>query len=165
MSHPLTQAAKVKLLILDVDGVLTDGKIWFTPDGQEVKAFHIHDGMGITQLQQAGIPVAIITSRNSTIVTTRMRELGVNHVYQGQISKMAAFEQLLEKLDLTPEAVAYVGDDLADLPVMQRVGLSIAVANAVAPIKQQADWETEHHGGQGAVREVCDLILEAAKGG
>lgn len=151
---------KIKLLILDVDGVLTDGKIWLTPDGNEMKSFHTHDGMGIKNLQNAGIAVAVISSRNSPIVTTRMQELGVQHIYQGQVSKIAAFEELLSLLNLSKDAVAYVGDDLPDLPVMAQVGLSIAVANAVARVKQQSDWETQQTGGYGAVREVCDLILQ-----
>lgn len=151
---------KIKLLILDVDGVLTDGKIWLTPDGNEMKSFHTHDGMGIKNLQNAGIAVAVISSRNSAIVTTRMQELGVQHIYQGQVSKIAAFEELLSLLNLSKDAVAYVGDDLPDLPVMTQVGLSIAVANAVARVKQQSDWETQQIGGYGAVREVCDLILQ-----
>ena len=155
------KASQIKLLILDVDGVLTDGKLWFTSEGQEMKSFHVHDGMGMTRLQQAGIPIAIITSRNSPIVSTRMQELGVQQVYQGQKSKSSAFEELLQKFNLTPSAVAYVGDDLPDLPVMQRVGLSVAVANATTPIKQQADWQTKNNGREGAVREVCEMILKS----
>ncbi len=151
---------KIKLLILDVDGVLTDGKIWLTPDGAEMKSFHTHDGMGIKNLQNAGIPVAVISSRTSPIVTTRMQELGVKYIYQGQASKTAAFEALLSLLNLSKDAVAYVGDDLPDLPVMNQVGFSIAVANAVARVKQQSDWETQQTGGHGAVREVCDLLLQ-----
>lgn len=150
---------RIQLLILDVDGVLTDGKIWLTPDGSEMKSFHTHDGMGIKNLQNAGIPVAIISSRNSAIVTARMQELGVRHIYQGQTQKIVAFEELLSQLNISKDAVAYVGDDLPDLPVMKQVGLSIAVANAVTQVKQQSDWQTQQTGGHGAVREVCDMIL------
>lgn len=153
----------IKLLILDVDGVLTDGKIWLTPNGDEMKSFHIHDGMGIKNLQNAGIPIAIISNRKSSIVTARMQELGVQHIYQGKASKISVFEALLSQLNLSKNTVAYVGDDLADLPVMEQVGLSIAVANAVAQVKEQSDWQTKKIGGNGAVREVCDMILHYQK--
>ena len=155
----LEKFRNIKLLILDVDGVLTDGKIWLTANGEEMKSFHTHDGLGIQSLQRAGILIAIISSRQSVIVEHRMQELGVTHVYQGQASKIAAFETLITKLRLPEDATAYVGDDLPDLPVMTKVGLSIAVNNAVAPVKACADWHTQRNGGEGAVREVCDMIL------
>jgi len=151
---------RIKLLILDVDGVLTDGKIWLTPDGNEMKSFHAHDGMGIKNLQKTGIPVAVISSRNSSIVTKRMHELGVTHIYQGQTTKLSAFEELVSLLNIPKDAIAYVGDDLVDLPVMEQVGLSIAVANAVTSVKEQADWQTQTMGGHGAVREVCDRLIQ-----
>lgn len=155
------KASKIKLLILDVDGVLTDGKIWMTADGKEAKSFHIHDGLGIKQLQAAGIKIAIISGRSCPIVSSRMKELGVEHVYQGQDSKTIVLEKLMRQLNLPSEAIAYVGDDLIDLPIMERVGFSVAVANAVIAVKQRADWQTMNVGGQGAVREVCDLILSS----
>lgn len=151
--------AAIKLLILDVDGVLTDGKIWLSPTGEEHKNFHIHDGLGIKLLQQAGIPVAIITGRKSTALDARMRELNITHYYAGCADKRSAFQELLAALHLKPEETAYVGDDLPDLPVMQCVGLPIAVVNAVPEIKKIAQWITTKAGGEGAVREVCDSIL------
>ena len=163
MSTPdlISKARAIQLLILDVDGVLTDGKIWMTADGQEMKSFHIHDGLGIQLLQQAGIKVAIISGRHCPVVTRRMKALGVEHVYQGQSLKTKALNELMLLLQLPPQSIAYVGDDLVDLPVMTQVGLSIAVANAVTAVKQQAMWQTHHPGGHGAVREVCDFILSA----
>lgn len=150
----------IKLLILDVDGVLTDGKLYFSSQGETIKAFHVHDGLGIKQLMALGVVVAIISSRNSEIVSLRMQELGVTHVYQGQKNKLLAFEKLLAELQLTDDQVAYVGDDLPDLPVMQRVGLAIAVANAVPEIKAIADWQCQQRGGDGAVREVSDRLCQ-----
>lgn len=155
----INKVRRIKLLILDVDGVLTDGRIWITPDGQEAKFFHTHDGLGIKLLQKAGINVAVISGRSSPVVNLRMKELGIDHIYQGQTSKITAFEELINHFNLTAEAIAYMGDDIIDLPVMKQVGLSIAVANAVSDVKSQADWLTQKTGGQGAVREVCDLIL------
>lgn len=149
----------IKLLILDVDGVLTDGRLWYGENGEAIKAFHVHDGYGIRSVQKAGITVAIITARESKIVTRRMQDLGVEHVYQNAHDKSAAFDDLLKKLKLTPEKAAYIGDDLPDLSVMRRVGLSIAVANAVTAIKKEVDWHTQNTGGNGAVREICDLLL------
>lgn len=155
----LQKARQIKLLILDVDGVLTDGRIYLNEKGEESRAFHVHDGLGIKRLMKAGIQVAIISSRNSPLVKYRMQELGVQLVYQGQKDKLATYEQMLSELGLTDEVVAYMGDDLPDLPVMARVGLPIAVANAVAAVKKQAFWHSTHSGGEGAVREVCDIIL------
>lgn len=155
------KAARIQLLILDVDGVLTDGNFCITPEGYEMKAFNTQDGLGIRRAQQADITVAIISGRSSEAVTQRMEELGVSYVYQNCKDKIATFEMLLESLQLTAEETAYIGDDLPDLPVMQRAAISIAVANAVETIKQHADWETTRSGGQGAVREACDWLLEA----
>ncbi len=154
-------ARQIRLLILDVDGVLTDGKLFFDYQGNEFKAFHAHDGHGIKMLQQTGIEIAVISGRDSLIVTKRMEELDVTLVYQGQRDKRAAFQDVLQKLNLTPQQVAYVGDDVVDLPIMTQVGLAIAVANANAPVKAFADWTTTLSGGLGAVREVCDMIMQA----
>lgn len=157
----LTQLGKIKLLILDVDGVLTDGKVWLSPNGEETKAFHVHDGLGISALRKAGITVAIISGRESKVVTQRMKELQVQYVFQGQHDKLPAFEQLLSELQLNKSEVAYVGDDLPDLPILQQVGAPIAVKNAVTDVKAAALWVTELSGGAGAVREVADAILDA----
>jgi 3-deoxy-D-manno-octulosonate 8-phosphate phosphatase (KDO 8-P phosphatase) len=155
------RAARIKLAVFDVDGVLTDGKLWYTADGHELKAFNVHDGLGLKRLLANGIEVAIITARVSHVVTERMAELGVAHVYQDQKDKRACLGQLLQALNLTPEQVSYTGDDLPDLAPMQRVGLSIAVANAHAWVRERAHWQTQLAGGAGAAREVCDLILAA----
>ena len=155
------RAAKVRLAVFDVDGVLTDGKLCYSDDGRELKSFHVHDGFGLKRLMANGIEVAIITSRMSHMVTERTAELGIAHVYQGQENKLACFEQLIHALKLAPEQTSYCGDDLPDLPVMQRVGLAIAVANAHPWVHERARWRTRQRGGEGAAREVCDLLLAA----
>lgn len=161
MSCLIKQKAQyIKSLILDVDGVLTDGTILLTEDGQELKRFHTQDGLGIHALQQCGIVVAIISSRKSKAVDRRAKELGINHFFQGRASKIEVFQELLTQLQLPLSVIAYMGDDLSDLPIMKKVGLSIAPANAVALVKQQAHWTTQARGGCGAVREVCDFIIE-----
>jgi 3-deoxy-D-manno-octulosonate 8-phosphate phosphatase (KDO 8-P phosphatase) len=157
----MEQARQIKLLILDVDGVLTDGKLFFDYQGNEFKAFHAHDGHGIKMLQQTGVEIAVISGRESLIVTKRMEELDISLVYQNQRDKRAAFTELLQKLKLEPKQVAYVGDDVVDLPIMTQVGLAIAVENAVDAVKACADWTTTLQGGNGAVREVCDVIMQA----
>lgn len=157
----LQKAAQIRLVILDVDGVLTDGRLYFGSDGSEFKAFHIRDGHGIKMLQSYGIPVAVISGRRSPAVERRMAELGVTHVYQGIEDKTAALQELLDRLALVSGQVAYVGDDLVDLPIMTRVGLAIAVQDADPFVKRHAHWQTPHPGGQGAVRDVCELLLEA----
>ncbi len=149
----------IRCIICDVDGVLTNGKLYFNEAGEETKAFHVHDGMGLKFMLAAGLEVALITTTKNNIIDMRMQQLGITHVYQGQVNKQKAFDDLKQKLNLSNDAFAYVGDDLPDLPVMQQVGLSIAVANAVDMVKQIADIQTQHSGGKGAVREVCDLIL------
>ncbi|MDD5631036.1 MAG: 3-deoxy-manno-octulosonate-8-phosphatase KdsC [Methylococcales bacterium] len=155
------KAKKIKLLILDVDGVLTDGKLFFDHQGIEYKSFHARDGHGIKLLRQTGVEVAVISGRKSNSVTLRMKNLGIEHVYQGHENKRAAFNEIIEKTGITPEQAAHVGDDLLDLPIMIRVGLSIAVADANFAVKQRADWCTALPGGHGAVREVCDFIMQA----
>ena len=157
------KAAKIKLVIFDVDGVLTDGRLYFAPNGEELKVFYVHDGLGIKLLQEAGITVAIISSRESPIVVQRFGSLGVRYIYQGQADKRPAFDQLLKELKINAEHVAYVGDDLPDLPLIQQAGLGIAVANAQPAVKQHADWQTTLKGGKGAAREVCEFILQAKK--
>jgi 3-deoxy-D-manno-octulosonate 8-phosphate phosphatase (KDO 8-P phosphatase) len=155
------RAARIKLAIFDVDGVLTDGRLVYAEDGHELKAFHVHDGLGLKRLLANHIEVAVITARMSMIVTERMADLGVAHVYQAQDDKLACFEQLLHALKLEPDVVAYTGDDLPDLAVMQRVGLAVAVANAHPWVRERSHWRTRLAGGAGAVREVADLILAA----
>jgi len=155
------RAARVKLAIFDVDGVLTDGKLCYSDDGRELKAFHVHDGFGLKRLIANGIEVAVITSRMSHMVTERTAELGIAHVYQGQDNKLACYEQLIHALKLDAEQCCYCGDDLPDLAVMQRVGLGVAVANAHPWVRERALWRTQARGGEGAVREVCDLLLAA----
>ncbi len=157
----LLKAKAIKLIIFDVDGVLTDGGLYFSDAGMEFKRFHSLDGHGIKMLKQYAIEPAVISARNSNNVAHRMKNLGITHYYQGQTDKRIAFHQLLALLDLSAHQVAYMGDDVIDLPVMTRVGLSIAVANAHDTVKKQADMTTLKTGGNGAVREVCDLLLRA----
>ena len=157
----LARAARVRLALFDVDGVLTDGRLIYSDDGRELKAFHVHDGLGLKRLIANGIEVGIITSRLSHMVTERTAELGIAHVYQDQEDKLACYEQLIHALKLEPDQTSYCGDDLPDLRVMQRVGLSIAVANAHPTVGARAHWRTRQRGGEGAVREVCDLLLAA----
>ncbi len=155
------KAKKLKLLILDVDGVLTDGKLFFDGQGNEYKSFHARDGHGIKLLRQTGVEVAVISGRKSNSVALRMKNLGIEHVYQGHENKRAAFNEIIEKIGITPEQAAYVGDDLLDLPIMTRVGLAIAVSDANFAVKLRAVWCTTLAGGHGAVREVCDFIMQA----
>ena len=152
---------QLKLLILDVDGVLTDGRLFFDSQGQEYKSFHAQDGHGVKLLQQTGVSVAIISGRKSPSVALRMQSLGITHVYQGHENKINAFEEILNKMHISAEQAAHVGDDLLDLPLMKRAGLSIAVQNANFAVKEYADCITENDGGMGAVREVCDFIMQA----
>lgn len=151
---------QLKLLILDVDGVLTDGRLFFDQQGNEYKCFHARDGHGLKLLKQTGVEIAVISGRSSATVALRMKNLGIEHVYQGHENKRMAFQEILQNLQLTPNQVAHVGDDLLDLPIMTQVGFAIAVQDANFAVKQYADWCTETLGGQGAVREVCDLIMQ-----
>ena len=154
-------ARSIRVVGLDVDGVLTDGRLIYAEDGHELKAFHVHDGLGLKRLLANHVEVAVITARMSMIVTERMAELGVAHVYQGQDDKLACYEQLIHALKLEPGEVAYTGDDLPDLAVMQRVGFAVAVANAHPWVRERAHWRTRLPGGSGAAREVADLVLAA----
>ncbi|ART80814.1 3-deoxy-manno-octulosonate-8-phosphatase KdsC [Oceanisphaera avium] len=155
------QLSQIKLLICDVDGVLSDGLIYLGNQGEEFKTFNTKDGFGIKALQNAGIVVAVITGRESRIVTERMASLGVSHVFQAQADKRISFNQLLSELNLSPAQVAYIGDDVVDLPVMALCGLGVAVNDAHPLVRKRADYITQLKGGRGCVREVCDLILEA----
>ncbi|MFT5173492.1 MAG: 3-deoxy-D-manno-octulosonate 8-phosphate phosphatase (KDO 8-P phosphatase) [Gammaproteobacteria bacterium] len=154
-------AAKVRVLVLDVDGVLTDGSLYLGDNGIEYKAFYSRDGHGIKLLMASGVQVAVITGRHSQVVADRMTALGVTQIYQGDDRKGPIFDTLLETLSLEPEQAAYVGDDLVDLPAMTRCGLSVAVADADARVLRAASFTTQCAGGRGAVREVCELILDA----
>ena len=160
MQDILNRTKNIKLVIFDVDGVLTDGSIIIGDDGEEYKAFHSRDGHGMKLLQYTGVEIAIITGRTSKVVEYRMNSLGVNHLYQGQKVKLPAFEGLIERLGLTPEQCAYVGDDWVDLSIMKRVGLAITVNDADDIMKEYAHWVTPANGGKGAAREVCELIMK-----
>ncbi len=157
----LARAEKIRLAVFDVDGTLTDGRLWYGANGLEAKQFHVHDGLGLKRLQANGIVVAWITARHSNAVALRARELAVNHLFQGEKDKRTCLLNLLANLDLEPAQACYVGDDLPDLAPMRAVGLAVAVANAQPWVAAQAHWQTQHAGGDGAVREVCDLLLQA----
>ena len=161
MKDILEKAAKIKLLVFDVDGVLTDGSLIVGDDGQEYKAFFSKDGLGIKMLLQTGVEVAVITARTSNVVIHRMQSLGIKHIYQGQLEKLPAFKQILKELNLSAEQAAYVGDDVIDLPVMLNAGLAITVQDAHPLAKQHAHWQTPQCGGRGAARDVCELIMHA----
>jgi 3-deoxy-D-manno-octulosonate 8-phosphate phosphatase (KDO 8-P phosphatase) len=155
------RAANIRMLVLDVDGVLTDGKLYFDHAGNELKAFNTRDGLGMKALQKSGIEVAVITGRKSEAVTHRMTQLGIKHVYQGREDKIHAFLDLLELTGLDAQQVCFAGDDWIDLPVLLRVGLAVSVADAEERVKQHVHWITQSKGGDGAVRELCNLILAA----
>jgi 3-deoxy-D-manno-octulosonate 8-phosphate phosphatase (KDO 8-P phosphatase) len=157
----LARAAKIRLAAFDVDGTLTDGRLWYSESGHETKVFHVHDGLGLKRLQAHGIQVAIVSARISHPVALRAEELNIAHVYQGQNDKRECLRQMLEALNLQPEQAAFVGDDLPDLPAMGLAGLAIAVNNAHPWVAARAHWQTRLGGGMGAVREACDLILHA----
>lgn len=161
MKDILDKAAKIKLLVFDVDGVLTDGRLIVGDDGQEYKSFFSKDGLGIKMLLKTGVEVAVITARTSKVVLHRMENLGINRIYQGQLEKLPAFEKILKDLNITAEEAAYVGDDVIDLPVMLRAGLAITVQDAHPLAKQHAHWQTPQPGGRGAARDVCELIMQA----
>ena len=153
----------IRLVAFDVDGVFTDGRFYLSEDGVESKAFHTQDGYGIRQLLDEGIEVAIISGRRSGAAQKRMAELGVSHVVLGCRDKVAALDEITAKLDISVAECAYVGDDIPDLPLLNHVGVSIAVANAVPMLHEQCDLSTSASGGAGAVREVCELVLGAQR--
>jgi 3-deoxy-D-manno-octulosonate 8-phosphate phosphatase (KDO 8-P phosphatase) len=165
MDTLIERANDIRLLVLDVDGVLTDGRLIFSARGEEQKVFHVRDGAGIVQVLRAGLQVAVISGRQSKAVDRRMSELGVTWVRQGISDKLTALRELLDILALGPQAVASVGDDTPDLPIFEVARLAIAVADAHSSVKSQAHFITQANGGQGAVREVCDLILESQRRG
>ena len=155
------RAQRIKLLLMDCDGVLTDGRLWLKSDGDEQKTFHVRDGQGISLLHHAGLRTGIITARQSSAVARRAQDLKMSYVRQYAKDKIKALEEILAEAGLTKNECAYIGDDVADIPVMQRVELAVAVSDAVTETKQAAQYITGLKGGQGAVREVCDLILKA----
>ena len=163
MSAPSTdkRLRRIRLVAFDVDGVFTDGRLYLANDGIESKVFFTQDGYGVRKLLKAGIAVAVISGRRSAAVDRRMAELGVSHVLQGCDDKVSAFDNLIAELDLSAAECAYVGDDVPDLPLLRRVGYSVAVANAVAAVRCECDYVTDATGGAGAVREVCDLVVAA----
>jgi len=157
----LERARRIRLLVLDVDGVLTDGRLYLSPAGEELKVFHVRDGSGLVAVQRAGIAVAIVSGRDSAAVTRRAAELGIRHVRQGVADKGMELDRLLAELAIDPAETACVGDDTPDLPMLRRAGLAIAVADAHPALTEAAHWTTAAPGGRGAVREVCDLLLSA----
>lgn len=161
MNHFDQTASTLKLLVLDVDGVLTDGCVIYDSNGGETKAFNIKDGLGIKLLQAAGIDVAMITGRRSAMVERRAAELGITQLIQGREDKLAALEQLLAELNLKPEQVAYMGDDLPDLSAIQRVALGCCPADAASDVRAAANWIASSAGGRGAVRELAEQLLHS----
>ena len=159
--HASERAARVRLMIFDVDGILTDGSLHYGPEGEVIKTFNVLDGHGIKLLQQSGVATAIISARQSALVARRASDLGISHVHQGVHDKRAAFEQLLDKTGIAPEACGFVGDDVIDLPILLRVGFAASVPNAHPEVKSRVHFITETAGGAGAARELCDFILRA----
>ncbi len=156
------KAARVTLMLLDVDGVLTDGGIVYDDTGREIKRFHVRDGHGIKMLQRAGVEVGIITGRNSGVVAVRAKELGIALVRQGAMDKVAAWREIIASRGLAPEVTAYVGDDIVDLPLLNRVGFSAAPADAEPYVREAADFVSSRAGGHGAVREIVEFLLRSA---
>lgn len=159
--HIIEKARLIKLLICDVDGVMTDGLIYMGNNGEELKAFNVKDGYGIRCLLTSAIEVVIITGRKAKLLEDRAKTLGINYLYQGQSEKKLAYNDLITRLKLQPQQIAYIGDDLIDWPVMSQIGLSVAVADAHPMLLSKAHYVTYQAGGKGAVREICDLILLA----
>jgi 3-deoxy-D-manno-octulosonate 8-phosphate phosphatase (KDO 8-P phosphatase) len=152
---------KIKMLILDVDGVMTDGRIIMDDAGRETKQFDVRDGHGLKIIQSYGIKVVLLTGRQSEVVKHRARDLGIKEIHQKVFNKKEIFEKILKKNKLAPEEVAFLGDDIIDIPVLKAVGFSVAVADALDVVKKSVDYVTKHGGGRGAVREICELLLQA----
>lgn len=157
----IERAAEIRMLVLDVDGVLTDGRLYFDSRGNEMKSFSTRDGLGLRALQDQGIVLAFITGRQSKIVSQRAAQLGVVHVYQGRNDKLNAFNELLSDTGMEEQNTCYAGDDWIDIPVLDRVGLAVTVPDADDLVRNRVHWVTSREGGNGAVREICDLILAA----
>ncbi|HEY8384899.1 MAG TPA: HAD-IIIA family hydrolase [Porticoccaceae bacterium] len=159
--NPEIAARSIRLLLLDVDGVLTDGRLYYGNNGEELKAFHIQDGLGIKLLQRQDIEVGIITGRSSALLARRATELGIQRVIQGREDKSRALDELLADSPFDLNQIAFMGDDLPDLPVMARVGLALTVADCSTTVAQHAHWQASRGGGRGAVREAAEFILRA----
>ncbi|EMP55997.1 3-deoxy-D-manno-octulosonate 8-phosphate phosphatase [Marinobacter santoriniensis NKSG1] len=157
----IDKAARIRLIALDVDGIMSDGKLYFSATGDETKGFNILDGLGLKQLMAAGITVAVITGRRSPLTEKRMTDLGIPHLMQGREDKKQALDELVRDMNIQPDEIAYMGDDLPDLPALRFAGLGITVPNGYWLVQQHADYCTRAAGGSGAVREACDLILAA----
>ena len=157
----IERASRVRLMIFDVDGILTDGSLHFGPEGEVSKTFNVLDGHGIKLLQQSGVSTAIISARQSPIVLRRATDLGIHHVFQGIHDKRSAFEQLLTQTNTTADTCGFVGDDVIDLPILLRVGFAASVPNAHAEVRSRVHYVTQASGGRGAARELCDFILRA----
>ena len=160
---PAPRASRIRLLVLDVDGVLTDGGLFYGASGEETKRFHVHDGLALVAARKAGLQIAVLSSRASAAVTRRMTELGVSEVHQGVGDKAGALAALCERLGVPASAVAMMGDDLPDLVAMGQVGLALAPANAVGEVKRAAHWVARRRGGDGAVREAVEMLLKARR--
>jgi len=161
MNAIFTKASKIRLVVFDVDGVLTDGSLYLGDGGEEYKAFYSRDGLGMDMLQKAGVKIGIITGRTSQVVQYRMQSLGIKQVVQGVADKLPAFLQMCQELELETTQVAYVGDDLIDIPVLKHAGFAIAVADAHPSVFPYVHWRTEAKGGRGAAREICELVMQA----
>ncbi|HSW71428.1 MAG TPA: HAD-IIIA family hydrolase [Gammaproteobacteria bacterium] len=161
MEHLIEKAKQIRLLILDVDGVLTTGNLVYTKKDIHYKSFYVHDGLGIKLLQKSGVLVGIITTCKSAIIQRRAQDLGIQHIYAGYENKLTPYQDLKQKLSLQDQEIAYVGDDLPDLPLIRRVGLGMTVANAPSLLQQKAAYVSKASGGLGAVREICEFIMQA----
>ena len=161
MQDAFERAKRIRLLALDVDGVLTDGRIYISDDGKECKAYNIRDGLGMKMLQGYGVTLALISGRTSRSAEARAQDIGIARLYQGVDDKVSVFEELRRELELEPADCAFMGDDLVDLPAMRMAGLALTVADAPAVVKERAHFVTQRPGGHGAVREACELILQS----
>lgn len=161
MQDVIDKAKNIRLVVFDVDGVLTDGGLILGESGDEYKIFHVRDGQGLVMLRDSGCHIAVVTARSSKIVADRMTSLGIEFVYQGQNDKGKVIDELMKKTGVTREQTAYVGDDFIDLPAMDHAGLAISVADAHPRVRERADWTTTARGGHGAAREVCEFIMQA----
>lgn len=157
----INKAQKIKLLILDVDGVMTDNRLFYNDDGVETKTFYTRDGHGMVMLQKSAVEIGIITGRKSQLVTNRMRDLKVKHVYQGVPDKLPTFLKLVEELGIQLDEIAYVGDDILDLPILMRIGFAVTPADGDDEVKARVDYISKYEGGRGCVREVCEIIMRA----
>jgi 3-deoxy-D-manno-octulosonate 8-phosphate phosphatase (KDO 8-P phosphatase) len=161
LEEAAARAARIRLMIFDVDGILTDGSLHFGPDGEVIKSFNVLDGHGIKMLQQSGVATAIISARQSAIVARRASDLGILHLHQGEHDKRAAFERLLTQTTIAAEACGFIGDDVIDLPILSRVGFAASVPGGHAEVRSRVHFVTQACGGCGAVREICDFVLRA----